>query len=50
VFEPLAATLGSGDSMQICIWAGDNMSERPFLAMACAQLALFRGEVTRVGE
>lgn len=41
--------LTSGDVAEICIWAGDNVSEGLFMAMACAALMGFDGAVTRVG-
>lgn len=34
---------------EICVWAGDNVSESLFLAMSCHCLADFGGSVTRVG-
>ena len=48
-FDRLSAHLTQDHTPEICIWAGENASERTFLEMACHGLRLFKGSVTRVG-
>jgi len=48
-FDILPVHLGQDLSPEVCIWAGENASERTFLEMACHQLGHFKGTVTRVG-
>ena len=48
--EHLSRQLNLDDTQEVCIWAGDNASERVFLAMACHSLRHFDGSVTRVGS
>jgi len=49
-FDSLSADLAQGITPEVCIWAGENASERTFLEMACHSLHDFRGPVTRVGK
>lgn len=48
-FDSLSVQLAQDPTPEICIWAGENASERTFLEMACHQLGHFKGTVTRVG-
>ena len=48
-FESLSIHLAQDLTPEICIWAGENASERTFLGMACHSLRDFKGTVTRVG-
>ncbi|MEH6835730.1 MULTISPECIES: DUF1835 domain-containing protein [Falsihalocynthiibacter] len=48
--EHLSRQLNLDDTQEVCIWGGDNASERVFLAMACHGLRHFNGSVTRVGS
>ena len=48
-FDNLSVQLAKGFTPEVCIWAGENASERTFLEMVCHHLHLFRGSVTRVG-
>ena len=48
-FDSLSAHLSQDITPEVCIWAGDNASERTFLEMACHSLRLFKGAVMRVG-
>ncbi|MDU9007118.1 DUF1835 domain-containing protein [Sedimentitalea todarodis] len=48
-FDSLSVHLAQDPTPEICIWAGENASERTFLEMACHQLGHFKGTVTRVG-
>ncbi|MDU9007037.1 DUF3658 domain-containing protein [Sedimentitalea todarodis] len=48
-FDSLSVDLGQDRAPEVCIWAGENASERTFLQMACHNLHLFKGSVTRVG-
>jgi hypothetical protein len=49
-FDRLSAHLAQDPTSEICIWAGENASERTFLGMACHSLRDFSGSVTRVGR
>jgi len=48
-FDRLSAHLTQDLTPEVCIWAGENASERTFLQMACHSLRLFKGSMTRVG-
>ncbi len=48
-FDRISAHLTQDLTPEVCIWAGENASERTFLEMACHGLRLFKGSVTRVG-
>lgn len=48
-FEALSDQLEQDDISEICVWAGENASERTFLEMACHYLDRFKGSLTRVG-
>ncbi|AXI43158.1 DUF3658 domain-containing protein [Sulfitobacter sp. SK011] len=49
-FDSLPVHLGQDISPEVCIWVGENASERTFMEMACHQLGYFKGTVTRVGK
>lgn len=48
--EHLSRQLDLNDTQEVCIWAGENASERVFLAMACHGLRHFNGSINRVGS
>jgi len=48
-FDRFSTHLTQDLTPEVCIWAGENASERTFLEMACHGLRLFKGSVTRVG-
>ena len=48
--DSLSVHLAQDPTPEICIWAGENASERTFLEMACHSLRHFKGPVTRVGK
>jgi hypothetical protein len=48
-FDSLSAHLAQDITPEVCIWAGENASERTFLEMACHSLRFFKGAVMRVG-
>ena len=48
-FDSLSDQLAQDLPPEVCIWAGENASERTFLEMVCYHLRLFKGSVTRVG-
>lgn len=49
-FDIPSVHLAQDLSPEVCIWAGENASERTFMEMACHSLRDFRGPVTRVGK
>ena len=49
-FDSLSVLLAQDLAPEVCIWAGENASEKTFLGMACYSLRDFRGPVTRVGK
>jgi hypothetical protein len=49
-FDNLSVHLAQDHTPEICIWAGENASERTFLEMACHSLRHFKGSVARVGK
>ena len=48
-FDRFSTHLTQDLTPEVCIWAGENASERTFLEMACHGLRLFKGSVIRVG-
>jgi hypothetical protein len=49
-FESLSIHFAQDPTPEICIWAGENASERTLLEMACHSLRDFRGPMARVGK
>ena len=48
-FEACLDELSDSSTLEVCIWAGENASERTFLGLICFNLQNFKGSITRIG-
>lgn len=49
-FEACLDELSDSSTLEVCIWAGENASERTFLGLVCLNLQNFKGSITRIGS